>query len=97
MARKRSTHLTDAELRLMDVLWEKGSATVSEVVEDVLVSHINHQIASQAPGDGRVVDIPQACTSCSAGRARRALPVGPAKGTDKDFRKDFSIYKCTSF
>ncbi len=33
MARKKSSHLTDAELRLMDVLWEKGSATVSDVVE----------------------------------------------------------------
>ena len=36
MARKRSSHLTDAELRLMDVLWERGSATVSEVVENVV-------------------------------------------------------------
>jgi predicted transcriptional regulator len=33
MARKKSAHLTDAELRLMDVLWTKGSATVSEVLE----------------------------------------------------------------
>lgn len=33
MARKPSPHLTDAELRLMEVLWEKGSATVAEVVE----------------------------------------------------------------
>lgn len=33
MARKKSTNLTDAELRLMEVLWRKGSATVSEVVE----------------------------------------------------------------
>jgi predicted transcriptional regulator len=33
MARKKSPHLTDAELRLMDVVWEKGKATVSEVVE----------------------------------------------------------------
>jgi predicted transcriptional regulator len=33
MARKKSPHLTDAELRLMEVLWRKGSATVSEVVE----------------------------------------------------------------
>jgi predicted transcriptional regulator len=33
MARKKSSHLTDAELRLMDVLWKKGAATVSEVVE----------------------------------------------------------------
>lgn len=33
MARKRSTTLTEAELRLMDVLWEKGSATVADVVE----------------------------------------------------------------
>jgi predicted transcriptional regulator len=33
MARKKSPHLTDAELRLMEVLWRTGSATVSEVVE----------------------------------------------------------------
>jgi predicted transcriptional regulator len=31
MARRRSTILTEAELRLMDVLWEKGQATVAEV------------------------------------------------------------------
>lgn len=36
MARKKSVHLTDAELRLMDVLWEKGPSTVSEVVERVV-------------------------------------------------------------
>jgi len=33
MPRKKSLHLTDAELRLMQVLWTKGSATVSEVLE----------------------------------------------------------------
>lgn len=33
MARKRSPHLTEAELRLMDVIWDKGSATVAEVAE----------------------------------------------------------------
>ena len=33
MARKKSPGLTDAELRLMDVLWERGQATVSEVVD----------------------------------------------------------------
>lgn len=33
MARKKSGNLTDAELRLMDILWEKGSATVNEVME----------------------------------------------------------------
>lgn len=33
MARKKSSSLTDAELRLMEVLWEKGTATVSEVVD----------------------------------------------------------------
>ena len=33
MARKKSPSLTDAELRLMEVLWDKGTATVSEVVE----------------------------------------------------------------
>jgi len=31
VARKKSPHLTDAELRLMDVIWDRGSATVSEV------------------------------------------------------------------
>ncbi len=31
MPRKRSPNLTEAELRLMDVIWEKGSATVAEV------------------------------------------------------------------
>ena len=33
MARKKSPNLTDAELRLMEVLWEQGSATVSGVVD----------------------------------------------------------------
>jgi len=32
VARKKSSNLTDAELRLMEVLWEKGSGTVSDVV-----------------------------------------------------------------
>ena len=35
MARKKSTSLTDAELRLMDVLWRKNPATVTEVVESL--------------------------------------------------------------
>ena len=33
MARKKSPDLTEAELRLMDVIWHKGSATVAEVTE----------------------------------------------------------------
>lgn len=32
MARKKTTGLTEAELKLMEVLWEKGSATVADVV-----------------------------------------------------------------
>jgi len=35
MARRKSPHLTEAELKLMEVLWGKGSATVAEVVEGV--------------------------------------------------------------
>lgn len=35
MARKKSPNLTEAELRLMDVIWEKGSATVAEVAESL--------------------------------------------------------------
>jgi predicted transcriptional regulator len=33
MARRKSRTLTDAELRIMEVLWEKGTATVAEVAE----------------------------------------------------------------
>ena len=33
MARKKSPNLTEAELRLMDVLWKTGSATVAEVAD----------------------------------------------------------------
>ena len=33
MARNKSATLTEAELRIMNVLWEKGSATVHEVLE----------------------------------------------------------------
>ena len=33
MARKQSPNLTEAELRLMDVLWKAGTATVAEVAE----------------------------------------------------------------
>jgi BlaI family transcriptional regulator, penicillinase repressor len=33
MPRKKATMLTNAELRIMDVIWAKGSATVAEVVE----------------------------------------------------------------
>ena len=32
MARTKSATLTEAELRIMNVLWEKGSATVHEVL-----------------------------------------------------------------
>ena len=35
MGRKKSSSLTDAELRLMEVVWEKGKATVAEVVEEL--------------------------------------------------------------
>lgn len=31
MPRKKSPHLTDAELRLMEVLWDKGQASVADV------------------------------------------------------------------
>jgi len=33
MARKKSLHLTEAELRLMDVLWTRGPSTVADVLE----------------------------------------------------------------
>ncbi len=33
MSRPKSTNLTEAELRLMDVIWDKGRATVAEVAE----------------------------------------------------------------
>lgn len=33
MPRRKSPTLTEAELRLMDVLWDRGSSTVTDVVE----------------------------------------------------------------
>ena len=39
MARKRSVVLTDGELRLMRVLWERGRATVGEVVDGLKGPH----------------------------------------------------------
>jgi len=33
MPRSRSANLTEAELRLMDVIWDKGSVTVADVAE----------------------------------------------------------------
>ena len=33
MPRKKSLTLTDAELRIMEILWQRGSATVAEVAE----------------------------------------------------------------
>jgi len=35
VGRKKSPHLTDAELRLMEVIWSKRSATVTDVVESL--------------------------------------------------------------
>jgi len=35
LARKPSPNLTEAELRLMDIVWEKGAATVNEVAESL--------------------------------------------------------------
>lgn len=35
MARKKLPTLTEAELRLMNVIWEKGQATVGEVVKSL--------------------------------------------------------------
>jgi predicted transcriptional regulator len=35
MARKKSVNLTDAELRLMEVVWQRGPSTVADVAETV--------------------------------------------------------------
>lgn len=35
MPRKKSSTLTDAEHRIMEILWRRGSATVAEVAEDL--------------------------------------------------------------
>ena len=35
MARSKSATLTEAELRIMNVLWDRGSATVHEVLESL--------------------------------------------------------------
>ncbi len=35
MARKTTSNLTDGEMRLMRVVWERGEATVQEVADDL--------------------------------------------------------------
>src|SRR5215469_1078049 len=35
MVRKKSMNLTEAELRLMEVLWRKGRATVADIAEEL--------------------------------------------------------------
>lgn len=35
MPRKKSLNLTEAELRLMDIVWDKGAVTVGEVAESL--------------------------------------------------------------
>jgi predicted transcriptional regulator len=35
MPRRKSPTLTDAELRLMEVIWDRGSATAAEVLESL--------------------------------------------------------------
>jgi predicted transcriptional regulator len=40
MARRQSTTLTEAELPIMDVLWAKGTASVTDVVEGLANSAI---------------------------------------------------------
>ena len=40
MPRSRSANLTEAELRLMEIVWDRGSATVSEVAE-ALPQHLD--------------------------------------------------------
>ncbi len=40
MARNRSATLTEAELRIMNVLWQRGSATVHEVLEALPVKPV---------------------------------------------------------
>jgi predicted transcriptional regulator len=39
VARKKPTQLTEAELRLMKIVWQKGSATVSEVAAALPKDH----------------------------------------------------------
>jgi predicted transcriptional regulator len=39
MARKRSPALTDAEARVMSVLWQRGTATVGDVVAALSPAH----------------------------------------------------------
>lgn len=39
MPPRKSATLTEAELRLMDVLWQRGSATVQEVLDSLPADH----------------------------------------------------------
>jgi len=71
LARKKSPHLTEAELRLMDVIWDKGSATVSEVASRMLDSHVHRLLVTRE--DRPVGIITGQTTEASANKQLRAL------------------------
>jgi len=48
MARRKSVALTDGELRLMRVLWDRGRATVGETVDEAAFWFISMERSCQA-------------------------------------------------
>ena len=78
MPRKPSATLTDAELRIMQVLWDRGASTVADVTE-ALKTEAKHfipcvELSQPTMTDGeaglRVVRILEAATESIAQRGR---------------------------
>ena len=59
LPRKKSLDLTEAELRLMEIVWDKGTATVGEVAE--ALHHIRFR---SALGDDDLENLITLCSGC---------------------------------
>jgi predicted transcriptional regulator len=81
MARKKSAGLTDGELRLMDVLWEKGAATVSDVAEALPPLHYSTVLTTL-----RILEQKGYLKHAKEGRAFIYKPV-----VDKDQARDGAV------
>jgi len=73
MPRKKSGILTEAELHIMDVLWEKGSATVGDVV--AALSHSRQWAYSTALTFLRIMEEKGCVRHTKKGRAYVYYPV----------------------
>ena len=69
MARKRTPTLTDGELRLMNIIWDKGEATVSDVLTALPKSNrLAYDTCDMLKPGGRISTIPSSTVTRHGGK-----------------------------